>query len=133
MLMNGTPLRVIIVDDSGEVLSALGRIIDKQVDMELVGVASSVDDGVALVRQYLPDVVVLDVNMPDGGGLRAAREMVVVAPGARLVAFSAFDKTLIRRAMTAAGVSAYVSKSGDIRDLLQAIRAGRNLDALAIG
>jgi DNA-binding NarL/FixJ family response regulator len=50
--------------------------------------------------------------------------MVVVAPGARLIAFSAFDTTLIRRAMTAAGVSVYVSKSGDVRELLDAIRAG---------
>jgi DNA-binding NarL/FixJ family response regulator len=127
--MNGTRLRVIIVDDSGEVLSALGRIIDKQVDLELIGVASSVDDGVLLVRQLQPDVVVLDVNMPDGGGLRAAKEMVVVAPAARLIAFSAFDKTLIRRAMTVAGVSAYISKSGDIRELLDAIRVGRDVDA----
>jgi len=55
------------------------------------------------LRWWQPDVVVLDVNMPDGGGLRAAQEMGVVAPAARLVAFSAFDTTLIRRAMTAAG------------------------------
>jgi DNA-binding NarL/FixJ family response regulator len=130
--MNGTPLRVIIVDDSGEVLSVLGRIIDKQPDMELLGVASCVDDGVMIVRDMQPDVVVLDVNMPDGGGLRAAREMVSVAPGARLVAFSAFDKMLIRKAMTVAGVSAYVSKSGDIRELLSAIRAGRDVDALTV-
>jgi DNA-binding NarL/FixJ family response regulator len=127
--MNIAPLRVIIVDDSGEVLSALGRIIDKQPDMELLGVASSVDDGVLLARQMQPDVVVLDVNMPDGGGLRAAKELVVVVPGARLIAFSAFDKMLIRRAMTVAGVSAYVSKSGDIRELLAAIRAGRDVEA----
>ena len=127
--MNGTRLRVIIVDDSGEVLSALGRIIDREVDLELIGVASSVDDGVLLVRKLQPDVVVLDVNMPDGGGLRAAKEMVVVAPAARLIAFSAFDKTLIRRAMTVAGVSAYISKSGDIRELLDAIRVGRDVDA----
>jgi DNA-binding NarL/FixJ family response regulator len=131
--MNGTPLRVIIVDDSGEVLAALGRIINKQPDMELLGVASGVDDGVLLVRQLQPDVVVLDVNMPDGGGLRAAKEMVAIAPGARLIAFSAFDKMLIRRAMTAAGVSAYVSKSGDIRELLVAIRAGRDVDAFTTG
>jgi DNA-binding NarL/FixJ family response regulator len=127
--MNIAPLRLIIVDDSGEVLSALGRIIDKQPDMELLGVASSVDDGVLLARQVQPDVVVLDVNMPDGGGLRAAKELVVVVPGARLIAFSAFDKMLIRRAMTVAGVSAYVSKSGDIRELLAAIRAGRDVEA----
>jgi DNA-binding NarL/FixJ family response regulator len=130
--MNGTPLRVIIVDDSAEVLSALGRIIDKQPDLELLGVASGVDDGVLLVRQLQPDVVVLDVNMPDGGGLRAAKEMVVAAPGARLIAFSAFDKMLIRKAMTVAGVSAYISKSGDIRELLDAIRAGRDVDAFSV-
>jgi DNA-binding NarL/FixJ family response regulator len=122
--MPSMPRRVIIVDDNREVLSTVGRIIDKQVDMELIGVASGVDEGVALVRWWQPDVVVLDVNMPDGGGPRAAQERGVVAPGARLIAFSAFDTTLIRRAMTAAGVSAYVSKSGDIRELLDAIRAG---------
>jgi DNA-binding NarL/FixJ family response regulator len=122
--MQSMPLRVIIVDDSREMLATVGRIIDKQVDMELIGVASGVDAGVALVRWWQPDVVVLDVNMPDGGGLRAAQEMGVVAPGARLVAFSAFATTLIRRAMTAAGVCAYVSKSGDVRELLDAIRAG---------
>jgi DNA-binding NarL/FixJ family response regulator len=129
--MNSEPLRVIIVDDNGEVLSALGRIIDRQSDMELLGVASSVDDGVLMARLLQPDVVVLDVNMPNGGGLRAAKEMVAVVPGARLIAFSAFDKMLIRKAMTAAGVSAYVSKSGDIRELLVAVRAGRDIDAFA--
>jgi DNA-binding NarL/FixJ family response regulator len=131
--MNGTALRVIVVDDSEEVLSALGGIIDKQPDMELLGMASGVDDGVMMVRQFQPDVVVLDVNMPNGGGLRAAREMVIAAPGARLVAFSAFDKTLIRKAMIVAGVSAYISKSGDIRELLDAMRAGRDVDAFTIG
>ena len=92
--------------------------------MELIAAASGVDEGVALVRWWRPDVVVLDCNMPDGGGLRAAKEMGEVAPSARLIAFSAFDKTLIRRAMTAAGVSAHVSKSGDIGELLDALRAG---------
>jgi hypothetical protein len=50
--------------------------------------------------------------------------MGVVAPVARLVAFSAFDKTLIRRAMTAVGVSAYISKSGDIREVIALTYAG---------
>jgi DNA-binding NarL/FixJ family response regulator len=59
-----------------------------------------------------------------GAGFKQGRRWGVVAPAARLVAFSGFDTTLIRRAMTAAGVSASVSKSGDIRELLDAIRAG---------
>ena len=82
--MKGVNLRVIVVDDSAEVRSALGTIIYEQPDLDLLAVAAGVDDGVELVRKLQPDVVVLDVNMPDGGGLRAAREMVVAAPGARI-------------------------------------------------
>ena len=53
--MHGMPRRVIIVDDNREVRSAVGRIIDQQVDMELIGVASGVAEGVALVRWWQPD------------------------------------------------------------------------------
>jgi DNA-binding NarL/FixJ family response regulator len=119
-------LRVIIVDDNAEVRSALGSIVYGQPDLELLAVSSGVDEGIEAVRKLQPDVVVLDVNMPGGGGIRAAREMAVVAPGARIIAFSAFDKTLIRKTMMSAGASAYVSKSGDIRELLREIRAGRD-------
>jgi DNA-binding NarL/FixJ family response regulator len=118
-------LRVIIVDDSAEVRSALGSIVYGQPDLELLAVSSGVDDGIEAVRTLQPDVVVLDVNMPGGGGIRAAREMAIVAPGARIIAFSAFEKTLIRKTMLSAGASAYVSKSGNIRELLREIRAGR--------
>jgi DNA-binding NarL/FixJ family response regulator len=114
-------LRVMVVDDSAEVRSALGRIIYQQPDLEIVAVSSGVDDGVAMVQQLLPDVVILDVNMPDGGGLRAAREISASTPGVRIIAFSAFDRALIRKAMMAAGATAYISKSGDVRDLLREI------------
>jgi hypothetical protein len=57
--------------------------------------------------------------------------MVMVAPAARLVAYSAFDATLIRRAMTAAAVSAFVSKSGDIRESRRHSR-GRGVNATTI-
>jgi DNA-binding NarL/FixJ family response regulator len=89
--------------------------------------ASGVDEGVALLRWWQPEAVDLDVNMPDRAGFEQRTRWGVVAPAARLVALSAFDKTLIRRAMTAAGVAAYVSKSGDIREPLDAIRTGVTL------
>ena len=115
-------LGVVIVDNSEEVRSALGLVIDGQSDLEMLGAAGGVNEGIAMVRQLRPDVVVLDVNMPDGGGQRAAREMTEVAPEVRIIAFSAFDKALIRKVMTAAGADAYISKSGNIRELLAAIR-----------
>jgi DNA-binding NarL/FixJ family response regulator len=118
-------LGVVIIDDSEEVRSALGLVIDAQSDLELLGAASGVSEGIDMVRRLFPDVVVLDVNMPDGGGQRAAREMTAAAPGVRIIAFSAFDKALIRKVMTAAGADAYISKSGNIRELLAAIRGPR--------
>jgi DNA-binding NarL/FixJ family response regulator len=121
--MASMPLRVIIVDDNREVLSAVGRIIDQQVDMELIGVASVLMRALRWCAGGTRMSSSLTSICPMGGP-RAANEMVVVAPGARLIAFSAFDTTLIRRAMTAAGVSASVSKSGDMRELLDAMRAG---------
>jgi DNA-binding NarL/FixJ family response regulator len=132
-VMKGMPgrLRVMIIDDSAEVRSALGRILYAQEDLELVAVSAGVDDGVVMVQQLQPDVVILDVNMAHGGGLRAAREISVLSPGVRIIAFSAFDKTLIRKAMLASGASAYVSKSGDITELLREIRiAGQTEEAI---
>jgi DNA-binding NarL/FixJ family response regulator len=122
--MKGIPgrVRVMIVDDSAEVRAALGHIIYEQPDLELVAVSAGVDDGVAMVQQLQPDVVILDVNMPDGGGLRAAREISASSPGVRIIAFSAFDKALIRKTMVSAGASAYISKAGDVRELLREIR-----------
>jgi len=119
----GRSLRIAIVDNSEEVLSALSRVIDSQYDLHLVAAAAGVDEGIAAVRSLRPDVVVLDVNMPDGGGQRAAREMIDAVPAVHIIAFSAFDKVLIRKAMAAAGATAYVSKSASIDELLDAIRA----------
>ena len=59
--------------------------------------------------------------MPDGGGWAAARELREVCPGIRLVAYSSFEDALVTRTMTAAGISAYVTKGSDIGLLLAAV------------
>jgi len=57
-----------------------------------------------------PDVAVIDVHMPDGGGWAAARGLREVCPDIRLVAFSAYDDALVTRTIAAAGIHAFVSK-----------------------
>jgi len=120
-----SPLRIMIIDDSDEVRSALAGVIDGQSDLLCVAVAGGVDEGVRLVLEHEPDVVILDVSMPDGGGLRAAKELTAWAPQTKIVAFSAFDKPLITKAMTAAGAVSYISKSASLPELLAAIRETR--------
>ena len=125
------PLTLVIIDDSAEVREALGEILDEESDLTLLDVASGVSEGIESVIRLQPDVVVLDVNMPDGGGLRAAREIAAALPEVRIIAFSAFDKMLIRKTMTAAGAEAYISKSADISELLDAIRGNSGAGANA--
>ena len=119
---DGRPLRVLIIDDNADVRSALGRVIDGQADLTLAGVAAGPSDGIRLAQALSPDVLVVDVQMPDGGGLRVTREVTAAQPGVRIVAYSAFDKALITRVMATAGAAAYVSKAASLDELLAAIR-----------
>ncbi|TMB90816.1 MAG: response regulator transcription factor [Chloroflexi bacterium] len=96
------PLSVLIIDDSADVRSALSRVISAQADLRLAGAANGPNDGIALAQAVNPDVLVVDVQMPDGGGLRVTREMAATMPGVRIVAYSAFDKALIKRVMSTA-------------------------------
>jgi two-component system response regulator NreC len=117
---------VLIADDNPDVLESVKEIIATDSSLTLVAAASEVGEAIQLGRQTQPQVAVLDVNMPDGGGWEAARGLLEGCPGIRLVAYSSFDHALITRTMTQAGVSAFVSKGSDIELLLAAIH-GENV------
>ena len=87
----------------------------------VVGTASRVPDAIRLALRTRPQVAVVDVSMPDGGGWAAARGLREVCPGIRLVAFTSFDNALVIRTIAAAGINAYVTKGSAIEVLLAAI------------
>jgi two-component system invasion response regulator UvrY len=117
---------VLIADDNPDVLESVKEIIATDRTLRVVAEASEVAEAIRLGRETQPQVAVLDVNMPDGGGWEAARGLLEFCPGIRLVAYSSFDHALITRTMTQAGVSAFVSKGSDIEVLLAAIH-GENV------
>jgi len=128
---SGDPTRtglitVLIADDNPDVLDSVKEIIATDDSLTVVAAAGEVPEAIRLGRQTQPQVAVLDVNMPDGGGWEAARGLQEACPGIRLVAYSSFDHALITRTMTQAGVSAFVSKGSDIEVLLAAIH-GENV------
>ena len=108
-------------------LEALAEMIATDETVTVVGSAIRIEDAVRLAGSLQPDVAVIDVNMPEGGGWAAARRLQEAAPGIRLVAHSSFDDALITRTIAAAGISAYVIKGSDIRMLLAAIHGERLL------
>ncbi len=114
-------LTVLLLDDHAVMLESVREIIETDDTLTVVGTASRITDAVLLAKQTHPQVAVIDVNMPDGGGWAAARGLREVCPDIRLVAYSSFDEALVIRTIRAAGISAFVTKGADIDVLLAAI------------
>jgi DNA-binding NarL/FixJ family response regulator len=115
-------LTVLLLDDHTVMLEALRALIESDDTLVVIATASRVPDAIRLARGMQPDVAVMDVHMPDGGGWAAARGLREVCPDIRLVAFSSFDDALVTRTIAAAGISAFVTKGSEISVLLAAIR-----------
>ena len=116
------PIRVLIADDDRSVRAALSDALSAQADMELVGAAAGADEAIALARQHKPDVALLDVRMPGGGGQQAATGISRTSPGTRLVVLSADEDAGSVVEMWQRGVPEYVAKGAPIHDVLDAIR-----------
>ena len=111
--------RVLLADDYPDLVKAVSRLLAE--DCEIVG---SVADGSALLetaQRLQPDVVVLDVNLPNVHSLEACREMTRVNPGMKVVVFTALDDPNASQAFFEAGASAFVSKLASA-DLLATIK-----------
>lgn len=116
-------IRVILVDDHLMMLEAISLFLDKERDIEVVGV---VNDGQAvqgLVASLRPDVVVMDVSMPGMNGIEATRRLVTEYPEVKVVALSGFAHKQYVLDMLEAGTSGYVMKEDAGIELVRALRA----------
>ena len=119
------PLRVVIADDQRDVRSALEDLMAFEDQLEVVGTAASVDEAIALCMTVAPDVVLMDVKMPGGGGAKATRLIRQHHPQTRVVAFSAYQDRATVLDMLSAGAIGYVTKGSPAGEILAAtLRAG---------
>jgi two-component system, NarL family, response regulator NreC len=118
--------RIVIADDHAVVRAGLRSLIHSQPDMEVVGEAGDAPTALAVVRSLKPDVVLLDITMPGGGGLKAQEQIAAVVPGARILILSMHSDTAFVRTAMAAGAAGYVSKKTVHTELLNAVRAIRS-------
>ena len=115
-------IRVLIADDDGALRSALAGLLADDPGLEVVATAGDAEEAIALAARHDPDVAILDVRMPHGGGIKAASQIRVRSPRTRILALSAdADRATVMR-MVEAGASGYLVKESPAEEILHGIR-----------
>jgi DNA-binding NarL/FixJ family response regulator len=121
-MSDANKIRVLCIDDHPTVLDGLSAILNLQPDMLVAGTASSGRDGLEQFRALRPDVVLVDLRLPDMTGFEVIRQIKAQAPNARIIVLSSHEGDVdIRRALDA-GAQGYVIKGMVREELLDAIR-----------
>ena len=125
-LAGGTAIRVLLVDDHGVVRRGLRGYLELLDDIEVVGEAENGVQGVELSAELVPDVVLMDIVMPQLDGIGAISQIKAAQPAVQIVALTSFieeDKVL---AALESGASGFILKDADADDVAAAIRAAYN-------
>jgi DNA-binding NarL/FixJ family response regulator len=123
-------LRVLIVDDQALVRAGFRMILEAEHDMEVVGEASDGREAVAEARRLSPDVVLMDVRMPEVDGIQATRQLLDREPTTKIVMLTTFDMDEYVYDALKAGASGFLLKDAPPEQLVAGIRAAAEGDAL---
>ena len=122
-MSRSNPIRVMVVDDHGMVRRGLVAYLEEEPDLELVGEAADGEEAVQLCEQLLPDVILMDLVMPELGGVDATRSIRKRWPQVQVIALTSFqDKELVQEVLQAGAIS-YLLKNVSGSNLVEAIRA----------
>ena len=114
---------MLLADVEQGLREALEDLINLTAGLELVGSVADAEAAVELAAQVQPDVALVDVRMPRGGGPQAAAGIGARCPGTRVIAFSAYDDPTSLAEMIAAGASAYLVKGAPNGEIIDALRS----------
>ena len=120
--MGADPIRVLIADDEPALRIALADLLAHDDEVVLIGSAGDADEAIQLAVDEHPDVALVDVKMPAGGGPRAAREIMRVSPDTRVIALSAFEDRPTVLEMLRAGAVGYLVKGTAGEEILGSIQ-----------
>jgi DNA-binding NarL/FixJ family response regulator len=127
-------IRVVVVDDQDMVRSGFAALLSAQSDIDVVGEAPNGRLGIEVSRSTHPDVVLMDVRMPEMGGLEAARRLLDPPPGVvhrpKVLMLTTFDLDDYVYEALQAGVSGFLLKNAPVAELVQAVRVIAAGDAL---
>jgi two-component system response regulator NreC len=115
-------LRILLADDHAILRDGLVSLINSQPDMRVVAEAGDGSEAIEAAKHTNPDVVIMDISMPNMNGIEATRALKTEHPQVKVLVLSAYDNQAYLRQMLEAGATGYVSKNLAARELIQAIR-----------
>src|SRR3989442_8012546 len=121
-------IRVLIAEDDAGAREALAALIDAEASLALVGQAADAAQAIHLAALHHPDVALVDVRMPLGGGSRATREIRLCSPGTKIIALSFYEDRATVLEMIRAGAEGYLVKGGSPREIIEAIHSSARGD-----
>jgi EAL domain-containing protein (putative c-di-GMP-specific phosphodiesterase class I)/AmiR/NasT family two-component response regulator len=116
------PIRVLVADDDESIRRSIARLLSRSEGLDLVGTAADAEEAIELGSRTHPDVALVDVRMPKGGGVRAARELHQCSPDTKVVALSGHADRAGVLEMLSTGAVGYLLKGANV-DLVQGILA----------
>ena len=116
-------LRLLLVEDQTVVREGLRQLVESEPGLTVAGEAAAVAEAVTVGRQVRPDVVLLDLKLPDGSGLDAARQLLAGPEPPAILVLSTFEDVALIRSALAMGCSGYLPKSASFAEIVSAVRA----------
>jgi two-component system, NarL family, response regulator NreC len=121
--MTPKKIRILLADDHAVVRQGFGRILAAHSDLEVIGEAGNGREAVDLASELKPDVVVMDVSMPELNGIEATRRLMKASPRTRVLALSMHKDSVYVREILRAGAQGFLLKDASDSDLITAVRA----------
>ncbi len=115
-------ISVAIIEDHQILVDSLGLMLRYEPDMEFLGAAASLKDGEVLVGNSNPDVLLLDIGLPDGNGLDLIPEINTTSPDTHIVVLTSLSDEATLMRVIDSGISGFVSKNSQLSELLETIR-----------
>jgi two-component system, NarL family, response regulator DevR len=122
LIVSGMPLRVVLVDDHEVVRNGIKSLLAETPDVSVVGEAGTVKDAIERAVWARPDVVIMDVRLPDGSGIEATREIRARLPNTQVLMLTTFSDDEALFASIMAGAAGYVLKQIKGADLVRAVQ-----------
>jgi two-component system response regulator NreC len=115
-------IRILLADDHQILRHGLRKLLDDEPDLQVVAEADNGRAALSLSEKLFPQVVIMDISMPDLNGIEATRQLLAVSPGVKVIALSMHSDSLFVLNMLKAGASAYLLKDCALEELIRAIR-----------